>query len=73
MSEELYYLDLCKHYERFIQTIQCTQPQVCRFSNCKLAVQFKTGLQRLAQLGYSNVHWLCVNDKDMANIASERF
>ena len=30
--------------------------QICRFSNCKLAVQYKVGLQRLAQLGYSNVH-----------------
>ena len=27
-----------------------------RFRNCKLAVQSKVGLQRLAQLGYSNVH-----------------
>ena len=29
--------------------------------------------QYMAQLGYSNVHRLCVNYKDMANIASERF
>ena len=29
---------------------------LCRFSNCKLAVQSKVGLQRLTQLGYSNVH-----------------
>ena len=29
---------------------------LCRFSNCKLAVQSKVGLQRLAQHGYSNVH-----------------
>ena len=33
---------------------------LCRFSNCKLAVQSKVGLERLAQLGYSNVHWLGV-------------
>ena len=29
---------------------------LCRFSSCKLAVQSKVGLQRLSQLGYSNVH-----------------
>ena len=29
---------------------------LCRFSNCKLAVQSKVGVQRLAQLGYINVH-----------------
>ena len=28
---------------------------LCRFSNCKLAVRSKVGLQRLAQLGESNV------------------
>ena len=28
----------------------------CRFSNCKLAVQYKVGLWRLAQLGYWDVH-----------------
>ena len=30
--------------------------QVCRFSNCKLAVRSKVGLQRLARLGCLNVH-----------------
>ena len=29
---------------------------LCCSTNCKLAVQSKVGLQRLAQLGYSNVH-----------------
>ena len=33
--------------------------QGCRFWNCKLAAQFKLGLQRLAQLGYLNVHRYC--------------
>ena len=32
--------------------------QVCRFINCKLAVQSKLGPQRLSQLGYSNVIFL---------------
>ena len=31
-----------------------TGTQVCRFSNCKLAVQSKLGPQRFAQIGYSN-------------------
>ena len=30
--------------------------QFCSFSNCKLEVQSKLGLQKLAQLGYLNVH-----------------
>ena len=29
---------------------------LCRFSNCKLVVQSKVGLQRLARVGYSNFH-----------------
>ncbi len=29
---------------------------LCRFRNCKLVVQSKLGLQRLAKLGYSNIH-----------------
>ena len=33
-----------------------TPLQSARFSNYKLAVQFELGLQRLVQLGYSNVH-----------------
>ena len=39
-------------------TISTTK--VCRFSNCKLVVQSELGPQWLAQLGYSNLHWLCV-------------
>ena len=35
--------------------------QVCRFSNCKLAVQSKLGPQRLDKLRYSNVHRICVH------------
>ena len=32
---------------------------LCRFSNCKLLVQTKEGLQRLTQLGYSNYKCTC--------------
>ena len=32
---------------------------LCRFSNSKLAVQSKVGMERLTQLGYSNVHRWC--------------
>ena len=37
--------------------------QVCRFINCKLAVQSKLGPQRLSQLGYSNVIFLTPRKK----------
>ena len=40
-----------------VHTAQLHCTLLCCFINCKLAVQFKLGLQRLAQLGYSNVHW----------------
>ena len=38
----------------------CTQ--VCRFSNCKLAVQSKLARQRLAHLGYLNIRHAVVHD-----------
>ena len=40
--------------------VETVNPILCRFSNCKLAVQSKLGLQRLAQLGYYNVHRLYI-------------
>ena len=53
--------------ERYINNIKYTIEEklkfrvlfmtlLCRTSNCKLAVQYKIGLQRLAQFGFSNVH-----------------
>jgi len=42
--------------------------QVCRFINCKLAVQSKLGPQRLSQLGYSNVIFLTPRKKKVTTI-----
>ena len=55
------YNNICKLQVRtsifFRLCICCTL--LCRFSNCKLVVQSKEGLQRLTQLGYSNYKCTC--------------
>ena len=56
-------------YRRELKLIRKTasNTQVFRFSNCKSAVQSKLGPQRLAQLGYSNVHRLYVKMEIQSN------
>ena len=44
-----------------ISTIPKFSAQVCHFSNCKFGVQSKLGPQRFVQIGYLNIHRLCVN------------
>ena len=46
-----------KHRDNSILNRTC-HTLLCRFINCKLAVQSKLGPQRLSQLGYSNVIFL---------------
>ena len=50
----------CTYYTAISYKWNCTisTTKVCRFSNWKLVLQSELGPLRLAQLGYSNLHWL---------------